>query len=627
MTASTDSGVVQPASMPVIAYLRAAVGVLDPRHRRRLGLIVAVFSGLAMLDLAALFVILAVTVAATQAQAGESDPSGLPIPGVVIDAASAVGITTVGQLAAWLAVLAVFLFVGKAGLAAYGLRRTLRFLARREAQLTHTLTGRLMAAPLSFHLPRRYLDVMTDVTVGAESLVMKALAPACLIAAELVLVTVVSVGLVILAPIVAAVAVLYFGAVLLILNRVIGRRAAVAGEADVTSTRQGMILLQWALGGFREVVTRGAEARFTDMVGDVRVRGAEARADTAFLQLVPRYFLEASLVLGMALVFAVQLPFSTPVQAFAGLSLFAIAGFRLLPSLQRIQASMATIKGGQAFGERCLKIRADLAGFSTPRPNGGELHQALPLSEGVRFEGVAFRYEGADRDAVADLSLLFARGSTTALVGASGSGKSTTIDVLLGLLRPTRGTILVDDVPLEETLEAWRHSIGYVPQSVFLMPTTIRDNITLGVADGTVDDTAIWTALEKASMDDVVRALPGQLDYLLGDAGAGLSGGQRQRLGIARALLLEPSVLVLDEATSALDVETEAEIAETLAALSTTLTTVVVAHRLSTVQKADHVLFFKEGRVDAQGTFAEVCAAVPDFARQVALSGLSGAAQ
>lgn len=627
MNVSPDSGIVKPASLRLTDYVKASVGVLDQRSRRRLSLIVGVVSGLALLDLAALFIVLAVTVAATRAQAGARSTDSLPVPGPVLDMAAALGMSTMGELAAGLAVLAVILFVGKAVMAAYGLRRTLRFLARREAQLTHSLTGRLMAAPLSFHLPRRYLDVMTDITVGAESLVMKGVAPACLIAAELVLVTVVSIGLVVLAPVVALVAVVYFGVVLLVLSRVIGRRAAAAGEADVTATRQAMILLQWALGGFREVVTRGAEAHFSDMVRDVRVRGAEARADTAYLQLLPRYFLEASLVLGMALVFAVQLPFSTPADAFAGLTLFAIAGFRLLPSLQRIQSSVATIKGGQAFGERCLAMRRDVEAFDLPRPGNAARGEPLVLATGVRFDDVAFRYEGADRDALSDLNLFFRQGSTTALVGASGSGKSTTIDVLLGLLRPTRGRILVDGVPLEETVESWRHSIGYVPQSVFLMPTTIRDNISLGLESGRVDDDAVWAALEKASMHEVVRALPGQLDYLLGDSGAGLSGGQRQRLGIARALLLEPTVLVLDEATSALDVETEAEIAEMLATVSRDLTTVVVAHRLSTVKKADHVLFFKDGRVEAQGTFAEVREAVPDFARQVALSGLSGAAQ
>jgi ABC-type multidrug transport system fused ATPase/permease subunit len=209
----------------------------------------------------------------------------------------------------------------------------------------------------------------------------------------------------------------------------------------------------------------------------------------------------------------------------------------------------------------------------------------------------------------------------TALVGASGSGKSTLVDVLLGLLPPTSGGVLVDGVPLAELRRYWLRVVGYVPQSVFLMSASIRENVALGLPDDQINDDMVWQALRRASMGDTVEALPGGLDYHLGDTGSGLSGGQRQRLGIARALYHSPQVLILDEATSALDVETEAEITDTLAQLDG-LTKIVVAHRLSTVKHAEQVLFLRAGQVVANGSFAEVSAAVPDFARQVELSGM-----
>ena len=618
-----NGGDIEPASMKLRRYGLAALAVIDPAARRRLWLIVAAVSLLALLDLAGLFAVLALTVTATQAQRGATQLEALTLPGPLPAIADLVGVHTVSGSIAFLAICTVLLFVGKALLAAWGLRRVMRFLARQDAKLTSRLTSKLLRAPLSFHLRRKYIETMADVTVGAESLVMKAVAPLCLMCAEAVLILVICIGLVVLAPLVAAVSMVYFSGVMLSLNFLVGRRSAAAGVADVRYTRETMILLQWALGGYREVVTRNAQGQFTAMVHSARSEGAQARAEFAFLGLVPRYFLEASLVIGMALVYAVQLPFASPSQALAGLTLFAVAGFRLLPSMQRLQASYATIKGGQAFGESCLRLIAGLGENYSADATSREAAPSLVLQEGVRLDNVSYRYETADDNALTNVTLQFDKGKTTALVGVSGSGKSTAIDVLLGLLRPCSGEVLVDGVPLSDCLDSWRRSVGYVPQAVFLMPMSIRDNVTLGLTRDQVDDRKVWECLERAAMRSVVEEVPRGLDHVLGDAGAGLSGGQRQRLGIARALYLDPAVLVMDEATSALDVETEAEIGQTLADLDNDVTKIVVAHRLSTIRHADKVAFLADGCVVAQGTFDEVSSAVPDFARQVALSGLT----
>lgn len=611
----------------LLSYLRRAFAVLEPRARPRVVASVVVIAALSLLDLFALFLVLAITSLAVRAQSNDAPATRVPGPPWMHDVLGALHLDTVTGAVALLAGLAVITFVGKAVLATYALRRILRFLARQEVNLTVELMSSLMAAPLSFHLKRRYLETMTDMTVGAECLVMKGIAPAVLICSEGVLVITITTGLLFLAPVVALAAAVYFTLVLGVLNRVIGRRAALAGERDVTATRNGMIIIQWALGGFREVVTRGAESFFGQRLHEVRGLGAESRADTAFLSLLPRYFLEASLILGMALVFMVQLPFGGPSRALTGLTLFAVAGFRLLPSVQRLQGSTATIKGSHAYGERCLLLREQLAHVVVEQRPAGEPQDTLKIRSEVRFDNVSFRYDDAPSLALDRVSVTFQVGRTTALVGPSGSGKTTAVDVLLGLLAPSSGRVLIDGQPLYECARQWRSSVGYVPQAIFLMPCSIRENVALGVAAGDIDDDVVWNALRKASVDDVVHALPGGLGHVLGDSGAGLSGGQRQRLGIARALYAAPSVLVLDEATSALDVETEAEITETLAGLGPELTKVVVAHRLSTVRDADQVLFLSHGRVAAQGTFSEVASAVPDFARQVALSGLTGVLQ
>ncbi len=613
--------------MTTTSYVAAAFRTLPTSSRRRLVAAVVLLALISLLDLVAVVLVLGLVALGAQ-QAGNDSVRG--IPGWVQGPLDQIGAGSVTTVVSVLGLAIVVLFVGKSVLATLVLRKVLRYLARQEARLTHRLMGGLMRAPLTFHLPRRYIDVMTDITHGAEALVMKAVASTVMIAAEIVLVVMLVIGLLVLAPLVALGSVVYFFVVLLMLNRWIGARASAAGHADVEATRSGMIVIQWALGGFREVTTRGVSSHFVDRVGEIRDRGAASRAEVAYLGMMPRYFLESALIVGMAVAFAIQLPFLGFAGAISGLALFAAAGFRLLPSLQRLQSNAAIIKNGQPFGERALQIMAEIDEALEQQPDKtldevDDPSNRLSLQRSLDVRGLGFRYPGAAGSALDGVTASFPAGRMTALVGASGSGKSTLIDVLLGLLPPTSGEVLVDGRPLAEVRRQWLRLVGYVPQSVFLMPTSIRENVALGVRRDDIVDEAVWTALRRASLVDVVEALPGDLDHDLGDAGSGLSGGQRQRLGIARALYHSPQVLILDEATSALDVQTEAEITDTLSGLEG-LTKIVVAHRLSTVQHAEQVLFLRGGRLIAGGTFRDVSAAVPDFARQVELSGMSSEA-
>jgi ABC-type multidrug transport system fused ATPase/permease subunit len=605
------------------SYVASAFRILPTASRRRLVLVIALLAVVSLLDLVAVVLVLGLTAFGAQ-QVGNEDVSG--VPGWVERPLDLIGAESVTTVVSVLGLVVVGLFVGKSILATLILRRVLRFLARQEAQLTHRLMAGLMRAPLTFHLRRSYIDVMTDITVGAESLVMRAVAPAVLIASEVVLIVMLVIGLLVLAPLVALGSVVYFALVLAVLNRWIGARASAAGHADVEATKRGMTIIQWALGGFREVTTRGVGGHFVDRLGEVRARGAASRAEVAYLGLLPRYFLESALIVGMAVAFAIQLPVVGFAGAISGLALFAVAGFRLLPSLQRLQANAALIKNGQPFGERALAMMTQIDEAVASQPDQTMDHDdervpPLVLGDSVEAVHLSFTYPGADRPALLDVEASFPARKMTALVGASGSGKSTLVDVLLGLLPPTSGGVLVDGVPLAELRRYWLRLVGYVPQSVFLMSASIRENVALGLPGDQINDDMVWQALRRASMGDTIEALPGGLDYQLGDTGSGLSGGQRQRLGIARALYHSPQVLILDEATSALDVETEAEITDTLAQLDG-LTKIVVAHRLSTVKHAERVLFLRAGQVVASGSFAEVSAAVPDFARQVELSGM-----
>jgi ABC-type multidrug transport system fused ATPase/permease subunit len=233
-----------------------------------------------------------------------------------------------------------------------------------------------------------------------------------------------------------------------------------------------------------------------------------------------------------------------------------------------------------------------------------------------------FRYPGADQDAISKVSLRIESGEVVVFVGSSGAGKSTIVDLLLGVLEPASGSVLISECNPREAFENWPGAVAYVPQDVLIFNGSIRENIALGFEPTTIPDAALLDALEKAQLLDYVLALPNGLDSQVGDRGARMSGGQRQRLGIARALLTKPRLLVLDEATSSLDGETESNIAEGVKSLKGEVTVVIIAHRLSSVRSAEKVIYLHEGRVLSIGTFDEVRASVPDFDRQASLMGL-----
>jgi ABC-type multidrug transport system fused ATPase/permease subunit len=230
----------------------------------------------------------------------------------------------------------------------------------------------------------------------------------------------------------------------------------------------------------------------------------------------------------------------------------------------------------------------------------------------LALENVRFGYPASDTAAVCGVSLEIAAGQTVGFIGESGSGKSTLVDLVLGLLSPTAGRILVDDVDIQHNLRRWQDKIGYVPQSVFLTDDTLRRNIAFGVPDAEIDDDAVWRAARLAQIDKFIRESPEGFSMQVGERGVRLSGGQLQRIGIARALYHDPDVLVLDEATAALDTRTERGVMDSVAALHGQKTIIIVAHRLSTVERCDRVFRLEAGRLVEAGEPSRVIAAVEE---------------
>jgi len=296
------------------------------------------------------------------------------------------------------------------------------------------------------------------------------------------------------------------------------------------------------------------------------------------------------------------------------LGLYAFAALRLLPAAQQIYQGIAQTRAGTATLDA---IYADLCERERLAPMAARAPEPLHPQQGVGFAGVTYRYPNAPTDALQQIDLDLPVGSALGIVGTTGAGKTTLVDVLLGLLRPTAGAITVDGQPVtDDNLRAWQRSLGYVPQDIFLTDATVTENIAFGIEPAQIDTEQVERCARLAQVHDfVTNEMPEGYDTIVGERGVRLSGGQRQRIGIARALYHNPDILVFDEATSALDTVTERAVMQAIDALHGTKTLVIIAHRLSTVAHCDQVMLLDHGRVEGCGTFDELKAGNERFRR------------
>ncbi len=502
---------------------------------------------------------------------------------------------------------------------------TARFAAH-EVSIGDRLLRAYMRAPWVDRLKRNSAELVRSVDSGVASTVSGVLMPSMGLAGEVVSVIAVLLVLFISNWITAVTAVVYLGGIALILSRVISRRAVANGRRNRQFSFRTVRLLTEAVGALKEITLKGASPDVELAVHNNRIHSSKARAMAVFLGQVPRYVLEAALIGGFLLVGGVAM-ISSPAgvdpvtNALGAVALFGVAGFRIVPSLTRFQAILSAVHSSTPFAEQVLEDIED----AEKRAREVETVDLATLPKGVpdvELCDVSFFYPEAESPALDGVSMRIPSGSRVAVVGASGAGKSTFIDLILGLLQPSSGQVLIGGIPMGSVLVSWRSRVGYVPQEVSLFDAPIAQNVALTWDPEEVDEDRVRIALRQAQLLETVEAREGGIWAPIGERGMALSGGQRQRLGIARGLYGNPAVLVLDEATSALDTSTEAAVTEAIRKLAGRVTTITVAHRLSTIRDSDVVFFFADGKLAAHGSFEEVVEQMPDFARQAALAGL-----
>lgn len=356
--------------------------------------------------------------------------------------------------------------------------------------------------------------------------------------------------------------------------------------------------LQQAFGGMKEIKIAGKENFFIDNY-DLDYEGfATSQQKYMFAQIAPRPVMETLCVCGLLGVVAFKLYIGTASGYFIPtLSVFAIAAFRLLPSFNRITSSMTVIMFNKVAVEA---VYCDLKGIEELQTKQNRYRDDIKKLEykcTIDINNLFFRYPNIEEYVLEDISVTIPKNKSVALIGPSGAGKTTLADIILGVLQPENGSVEVDGVDIFENLDAWHKTVGYIPQAIYLMDDTIRNNIAFGIETDKIDEDKLWKSLGDAQLKQFVMNLDNGIDTVIGERGIRLSGGQRQRIGIARALYGNPDVLVLDEATSALDNDTETAVMEAIDNFAGSKTLIIIAHRLSTIKNCEIVYEVKNGKV------------------------------
>jgi len=467
------------------------------------------------------------------------------------------------------------------------------------------LLARYLAADYLFHVRRRSASLIEPMVKASDIAFELVAGSAVSILAEVVTIAALALVLLGAAPPITLIAVIIVLAVVagpIVMARRSWERI---GETERDLLQQQLQVLQQSLGAIKDVKVSGRQPFFEEQFRHLKRDLSGVKQRRAWAARVARHAVETTLVLGMLLVvFLVMRETPSGGDTVSILALFAYTGFRVIPSANRIMLNVGLLHEAHAW---VATMDDDMRALRPPfvRPFAPE---PPLLREALVCEDVTFRYDLDGPPALQHVSLTIRRGQSVGIVGPTGSGKSTLVDVLLGLLSPTSGRVLIDGQPLDGRERAWQRQIGYVSQDVYLLDDSLRRNIAFGIPDSAIDETRLAAAITLARLDEVVARLPQNIETVIGEDGARLSGGQRQRVAIARALYHDPPVLFFDEATAALDNQTEREVTEAIAAVHGTRTVIAIAHRLSTVKTCDQLIYLEDGRVAGIGTFQELLA-------------------
>lgn len=485
--------------------------------------------------------------------------------------------------------------------------------SRFSAECGHSLSYRMLRAylrqPYSWYLNRNTADIGRQVLTECQQLVQQVIRPSFNILASLMLALSIVIFLLTVHPTITLMSLAILGGGYTWIYLFARKRLKYLGGELIAANKERFRITQEATAGLKEVKLEGLEDVYADEFHAPSSRQALVKFKIQMFNEIPRYALEAltfAVLLSMVFFLLVQNDGGL-LDSIPTLGIFAFSVMRILQPLQQVYFGLASLRSGRAIIDQIHSEFIEIDAGCTERRRIGRKDQ-LGLRKVLAFKNVSYTYPAAKSAALNDISIDIAAANIIGIVGATGAGKTTFIDLLLGLLTPDRGQILVDGTEIKPSnLRAWQNTVGYVPQHIFLTDDTVTANIAFGVPSREVNFAAVEAAARAAALHGfIMNELPDKYETPVGERGVRLSGGQRQRIGIARALYGEPSLLILDEATSALDNITERAVIEAIQRLRGQNTIIMIAHRLSTVENCDSIILMEGGKLSAIGTYAEL---------------------
>lgn len=507
----------------------------------------------------------------------------------------------------WLGIAVLIALTAAAAVSMFTIWRLSLYAAQVGAEISTRLYKHYMQQPWLFHAGGSSSQLTNRIAQEATRVTNMVIQPLMLMNAKGVLALVMATAIFIFNPLVALVGLLIFGVAYIALYKIVRKQLSHNGRAISESNQQRFKLMNEGFGGIKDTLLLGRQVEFNQGFEKSSQELGRAQGITRGLSQVPRYAME--LIAFAAVIFLVLYLLS----AYDGnlgnilpvLSVYALAGFKLLPAFQQMYTSLAQVKGNIASFD---SIEEDLTSSQNvadiePTYNAGKLSP----KKLIRLDDISFNYPGKDEKALSELTLDIPVNQVIGLVGASGSGKSTAIDILLGLIEPQSGSLVVDGEEIKgQKKRAWQNNVGFVPQAIFLADSSIRENIAFGIPSEEIDESRVIRAAQMAHLEELLERLPEGLNTRVGERGIQLSGGQRQRIGIARALYDDAEVLVLDEATSALDGITEKLVMDAIHDFSGKKTIIMIAHRLTTVKQCDCIYLLESGSVLDKGHYDDL---------------------